>query len=292
MRGVRQRSGDEMTDEPIVPPDQSKALESVRGELTQAGPTRWQRAKEKLIMAAVGAIPWVGGFIAAAKSIHDEEKADQADRLQTQWLEEHQSKIGYLHETLDGVSDRIEKLGPQVEERIQSPEYLGLVRQAFRTWDNAETQEKRELVGKFLGNAAGSRQVSDDVLRLFLNWVALYHEAHFAVIRHIFKNPGSTRLEIWTELYGNTPREDSAEADLFKLLIRDLSTGSVIRIARDTNDAGQYLRKRAPRTRAPASSTVESAFEDTKPYVLTGMGEQFVHYTMNEIVGRLGGAGT
>lgn len=34
---------------------------------------------------------------------------------------------------------------------------------------------------------------------------------------------------------------------------------------------------------------MESAFEDTKPYVLTELGKQFVHYTMNEVVTRLGG---
>ena len=32
---------------------------------------------------------------------------------------------------------------------------------------------------------------------------------------------------------------------------------------------------------------MESAFEDTRPYVLTELGKQFVHYTMNEIVPRL-----
>jgi len=33
---------------------------------------------------------------------------------------------------------------------------------------------------------------------------------------------------------------------------------------------------------------MESAFEDTKPYVLTGLGKQFVHYTMSEVVPRIG----
>lgn len=46
-----------------------------------------------------------------------------------------------------------------------------------------------------------------------------------------------------TNLYGQTPREDSAEADLFKLLIRDLSTGGVIRQERDVNQLGQFVRK-------------------------------------------------
>jgi hypothetical protein len=32
---------------------------------------------------------------------------------------------------------------------------------------------------------------------------------------------------------------------------------------------------------------MESAFDDTKQYVLTELGKQFVHYTMNELVSRL-----
>jgi hypothetical protein len=32
---------------------------------------------------------------------------------------------------------------------------------------------------------------------------------------------------------------------------------------------------------------MESAFEDTKHYVLTGLGSQFVHYSMTELVQRL-----
>jgi hypothetical protein len=120
--------------------------------------------------------------------------------------------------------------------------------------------------------------------------LALYHEAHFAVIREIFQNPGSSRYEVWTAIYGDTlPREDSAEADLFKLLIRDLSTGGVVRQERDVNSAGQFVRKKPRRTRrGGAPSTMESAFEDSKPYVLTDLGKQFVHYTMSEVVTRIG----
>ncbi|HUW99172.1 MAG TPA: hypothetical protein VMV40_10120 [Acidiferrobacter sp.] len=140
-------------------------------------------------------------------------------------------------------------------------------------------------------NAAGTRVCSDDVLRLFLDWLELYHEAHFAVIRHVFQNPGSTRFDIWSQMYGDLPREDSADADLFKLLIRDLSTGGVIRQERDTNQIGQFVRKTPQRMRrGHAPTTMESAFDDTKPYVLTGMGKQFVHYTMNEVVTRIGGS--
>jgi hypothetical protein len=92
---------------------------------------------------------------------------------------------------------------------------------------------------------------------------------------------------IWDSIYGEIPKEDSPEADLFKLLIRDLNIGGVIRQERETNQYGQFLRKRPGGRRGPTSSTMESAFEDTKPYVLTGLGQQFVHYIMNEVVQRI-----
>ena len=73
-------------------------------------------------------------------------------------------------------------------------------------------------------------------MRLFVSWLNLYHEFHLAVIRQIYSNPGITRYDIWAEIHeGDLPREDSAEADLYKLIIRDLSTGGVIRQPRDTD---------------------------------------------------------
>jgi hypothetical protein len=264
-------------------------LASVRADLVRPKSERWRRIVEKFVMAAIGSIPWVGGFLAAAAAIPGDEADVRANELRNAWLEEHHRKLGQLTGTLNEVSERFENLGPTIEERIQAPEYLSLVRQAFRTWDRSETDDKRRYVANLLANAAGSRVCTDDVVRLFISWLDAYHESHFAVIREIFRNPGSTRYDIWAETYGELPREDSAEADLYRLLIRDLSTGGVIRQARDTNEVGQFVRKRPVRRRGPAATTMESAFEDTKQYVLTELGRQFVHYTMNEVVPRIGG---
>lgn len=266
-------------------------VEGIRRELVRAGSTRRRRIAHKFLMAAIGSIPWVGGFLAAAASIPADEEAEKTDSLRNQWLNEHHRKLGLLQDTLEEVTDRFESLGPEIEERVQSDEYLALVRQAFRTWDNAETNEKRRYIANVLTNSAGTRVCSDDVVRLFISWLDMYHEAHFAVIRNIFKNPGTNRYDIWVDIYGDLPREDSAEADLYRLLIRDLSMGGVIRQSRDVNEVGQFLRKRSVKRRGPAPPTMESAFEDSKQYVLTELGKQFVHYTMNEVVGRIGGSG-
>ncbi|MBN9662253.1 MAG: hypothetical protein J0H49_28910 [Acidobacteria bacterium] len=272
---------------------QQEAEVFLRTEIAKASPSDRRRAFEKFIMAALGSVPWIGGFLSAAANFKIEEGTLRTNSLHTQWLEEHARKLAKLTATLESVVNRFESLGDTIDARIQSEGYLQLVRRAFRVWDDAATEEKRRYVGNVLANSAGTRLCSDDVVRLFLDWLNTYHESHFAVIRTIYANRGITRFEIWDQIYGELPREDSAEADLYRFLIRDLSTGGVIRQDRETNQAGQFLRKRRPKSRQPVSNTIESAFEDIKPYVLTGLGEQFVHYTMNEVVTRIGqGSGT
>ncbi|MBK7107417.1 MAG: hypothetical protein IPH62_19295 [Ignavibacteriae bacterium] len=266
---------------------EGKAIEFIKTELIKTSPKNWQRMVEKFVLAALGSIPWVGGFISAAVSYKTEESGIKTNNLQSQWLEEHAKKISILMKDLEEVVNRFEGIGEQIEERIQSEQYLSLVRKAFRIWDESDTEEKRKYVKNIVSNSAGTKLTSDDVIRLFMDWLNLYHEAHFAIIREIYKNPGITRFEIWDSINGELPREDSAEADLYRMLFRDLSMGGVIRQERATNQYGQFLKKKVPRRKGVISPTMESAFEETKPYVLTGLGEQFVHYTMNEVVKRI-----
>ena len=264
-----------------------RVAEKIMTDLKAAEPSTRRRATERVIMVALSAIPWVGGVLSAAASFKLEEGNLETDRLQSRWLEEHQLKLKSLRETLSGLAARIDLLGPEIEERIESEAYFALVRGAFRTWDKAETEEKRDYAARIIANAAGTNITSDDVLRLFIDWIDSYHEMHFAVIREIYRNPRVTRLAIWKAVRGAIPREDSAEADLFRLLMRDLSTGGVIRQERETTVAGQFVRQQSRPRRRPASGVLESSFEETKPHVLTELGKQFVHYTMEDIVPRL-----
>jgi hypothetical protein len=266
----------------------STEIARIRGELDAAKRPRWRKILQKFTAAALGSVPWVGGLLSAAATLPDDAAKDHENDLRTEWLEEHHRKLGHLHETISDVTDRFEKLGPEIEDRIESSEYLGIVRKTFRVWDHADTQEKRKYLANLLVNAGGTKLTSDDVVRLFLAWVDSYHESHFKIVREIYQHPGITRYDIWDQIFGELPREDSAEADLYRMLIRDLSTGGVIRQSRATNSAGQFLRKRPARRSGAVPSTMETAFEDTKPYELTELGKQFVHYTMNEVVVRLG----
>ena len=52
---------------------------------------------------------------------------------------------------------------------------------------------------------------------------------------------------------------------------------------------GQFLTKRR-QGQQPRKIVLESAFENTKPYELTELGSQFVHYVMDEVAPRVGDA--
>lgn len=261
-------------------------VEAIRSNLDRETGSTGRRIFEKFLLAAISNIPWIGSFMGAAASLKFDASSVRKDQLLRRWFEEHERKIDRLRTTLLEIERRFESLGAAIDERVQSDQYLDLVRSAFRAWDRADTDEKRKYVANLITNAAGSRLCSDDIVRLFIEWLDTYHEAHFAVIREIYNSPGCTRYEIGKSLYGDLPRDDSAEADLFRRLVRELSIGDVIRQVRDTNELGQFKRRPSVK-KGPRSPVLESSFEDEKPYVLTELGKQFVHYTMSEIVPRL-----
>lgn len=95
---------------------------------------------------------------------------------------------------------------------------------------------------------------------------------------------------MWAQLHGGGVREDSAEADLFKLVVQDLSVGHVIRQQRPKDPSGRFFKQRTRKTKTTAY--IKSAFDAEKGYEVTAMGRQFVHYTMNELVPKIGAPGT
>lgn len=270
--------------EPIVP--SSNPEDEIQKTLASLEPTKRQRILSKVIMAALGSVPWVGGVLTAAQAYGDEGSQLRKDLLQKQWLDEHREKFRRLTQDIAEILHRLDSVKEEIDDRLESEEYLALVRKAFRAWDQADTDQKRTYIKRLIANAGASKLCPDDLIRLFLDWLSLYHEAHFMVIREIYKNTGVTRADIWLSIHGEFPREDSAEADLFKLLIRDLSMGSVIRQHRETNYQGDFIKKTP--ARRSGSSTMKSAFDDGEQYELTELGKQFVHYVFTDIVQKIG----
>jgi hypothetical protein len=249
------------------------------------------RKYARFVIAALGSIPWVGGFIAASASLSAEREQQGVNEIQRLWLEEHKEKIKQLNTTLADIFIRLDSFGEEVEQRIESAEYLALVKKAFRSWDEADTEDKKQMLKKLITNAGAISLCPDDLIRLFLHWIELYHETHFIVIKEIYRHANITRGQLWNNIHGARPREDSSEADLFRYLIRDLSTGGVIRQARETDMSGNFLKRETKgQSHESPSRVMESAFESTKPYVLTELGKKFVHYVMEDVVPQLGGA--
>ncbi len=260
--------------------------DKIKEELIRSFQSKRGRLFSKFFGAALGSVPWVGGFLSAMTDFKADEGQVKNNQLYQQWLEEHKVKMQSLGATLIEVARRLDEFSEEIDERLESEEYLQIVRKSFRTWDNADTQEKRDLIRKLLTNSGASKLVPDDLIRLFLDWINLYHEAHFSVIKVVHQKPGATRFEIWQDLNGTPVMENSLDADLFKLLIRDLSMGSVIRQHRETDYHGNFVKKTTKRP-VSQSRTMKSAFDDQERYELTELGQQFVHYTMNEVVPRI-----
>ncbi len=259
--------------------------EEIKKALENSFESKRKRIFSKIFSAALGSVPWVGGFLSAMADFKSEEGQVKNNELYKRWLAEHTNKIKLLGETLIDVVKKIDEFNDDINERLESEEYLQIIRKSFRSWDNSDTNEKRELIRKLLINSGTQNLVPDDLIRLFIDWINLYHEIHFSVIKVIFQNQGVTRHDIWQQVSGKNVREDSMEADLFKLLIRDLSTGSVIRQYRPTDYYGNFLK--SSKRKKSVSGTLTSAFDNEDSYELTELGKQFVHYTMNEVVRKI-----
>ena len=238
-----------------------------------------------------GAIPLLGGAVAGTAGAWSETEQDHFNRVAANWLQLQKDEIKEIAITIAEILSRLDLNDENIRKRIEGPEYLRLLKKAFRDWSAAESEEKRILIRNLLTNAAVNKICTDDVVRLFIQWIDYYSETHFKVIRYVYKNEGCTRGEIWQGIHGQRVREDSAEADLFKLLIHDLSTGHVIRQHREKDYYGNYVKATAQRGRS-SSGTMTSAFEGEKPYELTELGKQFVRYTMEGVMPRIGGATT
>ena len=236
----------------------------------------------RVAMAALGIIPWVGSLLGAAATLSSENEQDVMTKLLFLWIKEHEVKLKELGITLNSIFTRFESFGDRIKERIDSEEYLSLIRMTFKKWDESATFEKKEMLRKLITNAGGISIVQDDWVRMFLNWIELYHELHFQIIAQIHKNPGITRKTMWMNIKGKIPMDSSAEADMFKLLIDDLTRGRVIRQKRNVNSRGQFLKK-TPQRGVNTSIIMDSPFDDIDPYVLTELGVGFVQYVMNEL---------
>lgn len=263
----------------IEPPNGPKDKKEPPGDNT---PARFGRA---VLQTVGGVVPFAGGFLSAVAGIWGEREQEKFNEFIRAWAAMIQDELREKQQTILEIAARLDLHDEEIAKRVRSDEYQSLLKKAFRQWAGAESAKKREYIRNILANAGASRLASDDVVSLFLDWLQRYSEFHFAVIGWIFSNKGTTRGGIWRGLGRQQVREDSADADLFKLLIRDLSTGGVIRQHRETDYMGRFIAKPTQRRERNDGDArpMKSAFDNEEQYELTALGEQFVHYAMSEL---------
>jgi hypothetical protein len=234
-----------------------------------------------------GAIPFAGGVLSAAVAAHSESEQEKVNAIFSQWFQMLKDELHEKEVTIAEIIARLDVSDAETTKRIESDEYQSILKKSFRKWSGFDSQSKRQKIRNILANAAASRLVTDDVVKLFVDWLDTYSDFHFEVVGEIYRKRAVSRGEIWSGLGKSRVREDSAEADLFKLLVRDLSMGGVIRQHRATDYYGNFVKKRAPETKSQSSSTMKSAFDLDEKYELTELGAQFVHYAMNELTAKI-----
>src|SRR3954471_9806236 len=114
------------TDLVVLPPEGD-----VREELARLNSVKYPRYA-RFVLAALGSLPWVGGLLGAAAALHAEHEQGKVNSLQEQWLEEHSERPRDVGGAINEITGRLDQFGDDVKKRIESDEYLGLVRRGFR----------------------------------------------------------------------------------------------------------------------------------------------------------------
>lgn len=238
------------------------------------------------VLQVAGSIPIAGGVFSAVAGAWSEKEQEKMNDFFRQWVSMLEDEINEKHQTIIEIMLRLDVHEEKISERIKSDDYKSLLRKTFREWAGAESEQKRIYIRNILANAGSTDLVTDDVIKLFIDWLKKYSELHFEVIGIIYKNQsnGITRGKVWSQLGRKVFSENSAEADLFKLLIFDLNTGRIIRQHREYDYDGNVVSKKTERRpKGSGRKPPVSAFDDNEEYELTGLGQQFVHYAMNDL---------
>lgn len=249
-------------------PESSKVAKASRGALQAAG----------------GLIPFAGGVLSAFAGAWSEKEQEEVNKFFKFWVQGLEDELKEKEATLIEIMSRLDLQDERISKRVESKEYQSIVRKTFRDWSAAESESKREYVRNILANAASSDVSNDDVVRMFFDWIDKYSDMHFQVIAAIYNQNGISRGGIWQRIGRERVREDSADADVYKLLIRDLSTGGIIRQHRERDYHGNPIPKKT--VRRPKGSPPKppvSAFDEEEQYELTELGQQFIHYAMTDL---------
>lgn len=216
-----------------------------------------------------------------AKTVSDLQGSEvDAQTLFEQWFTYQEEDIAIKAHILTEVLQSLDFSKRKVKKRVESPNYLALVRKSLRDLSADESQQKHHMIGNLLYNAAVLDLTPDNILKIFISWIENYTDEHFAVLKEIADRGPLTRRDIWLYIHDKIPSEDSAAAEFYRLVIFDLSVGHLIRQQREKDYYGKVVKKRNPAEMSQDQPTeFTTTFGDEKLYELTELGKQFVRYT-------------
>ena len=102
-------------------------------------------------------------------------------------------EIREKEQTIVEITSRLDLHDQKISDRITSTSFQSLLKKSFREWPAAESEDKRILLRNLLSNAAASSISSDDVVRLFIDWLGTYSPFHFEVVAAIYNSSGISR---------------------------------------------------------------------------------------------------
>ncbi len=232
-----------------------------------------------------GMVPFFGGALEGIANTWSEIENERFRNVVQQWLEVQDAEILKLTDTIEEIMSRLDLENPIILARVQSGAYLHFLKKSIHQIQHNHQEEKRKMARHLLINAAQHRFCTDELVNLFIDWIDRYNLGHFAVLAEIHHAKKITRQKIWHNLNGPKVSENSHEADLFKLVLHDLSLGQLIRQHRTVDAKGNFIveSKKKKKIRANESAKrLKSAFDNEKTYELTALGEKFTVYIYHQ----------
>lgn len=151
---------------------------------------------------ARGALQAVGGVLSVIAGAWSEGDQEKVNRFFEHWVRMLYDELKEKQETIIEIMimARLDLQAEVISQRVESKGYQALVKKTFREWSGAESDQNRVYIRNILSNAAASSVSSEDVVRMYIDWINQYFELHFQVIGGIYNAGGITRGEIWKKL--------------------------------------------------------------------------------------------
>lgn len=195
--------------------------DEIQPELEQALQAGMGPKIVRFALSCLGGIPVVGGVFGAGSDAWSEAEHEQFKKILAAWLKLQEEEIREIGRTLLEIMQRLDTADATIRERLQSPEYLSLIKKSFRDWSAAESEDKRRLIRNLLANAAATKLCGDDIIRMFIEWIDRYTERHFRIVRVVHGNTAPRVL-----LFGRRSTVTMSE----RTRVRPISSNSLFRI--------------------------------------------------------------